>query len=699
MSEPTRAVDAPEEAGNPSDSTPAADGFEPWVGLSFVEEPPGQLKLVFAPVEELEIPHVTAPPQPASAAADGTGAVVAAPLNEPADDGATAPTEAIPPAPDGSPPDAAEAPVEGSSAAATERPEPPPAAESPRTASTAAPVTPDDLRARAAAAGFADLAFDETQLAEAAAAIQTGVPCLKLIARRVDGRCVVEVAPDASVAWLVIEPPRGGIAAGRSEAEAAIAAAYVTHGVDHAAVDTAIGDQAPRSPVAHATPPVAGANGFLEPLTEVNCSRHPHQDRHGHIDYRDLGSIPYVVAGGPLMRLHAASEGTPGCTVLGTELQATPGTPVQFGVDLPNAGIAADDPSLLVATAGGQPILKPDGIFVEPLIHFDEVSMATGNVDFGGSVEVRGDVHTGLMIKAGGDVLVAGTCESVHINAGGDIIIKGGVIGHTAPAHSSHDDGLPSVDDLAGQAADTAHLLAKGNIAVRHVENAFLRAERAIHIDETALNCDITAIETVTVGTDGKTGRLMGGVVRATDGIVCGTLGAPGASQTLAVVGINPLLQHRLQELKEQLMRGLKQHSDVSKLVKFLKQHPEKAELLEKASLTLRKVTAEVAATLAEERQFEAHLQWSDHAQIVAHQRVMDGTRVMIGKRAHYVGEELGPGVFQIQEDQEGLVYAPIESIRSKPAPTDATGQQAATESTAPSPATGNGGEGDLSPA
>ena len=37
-----------------------------------------------------------------------------------------------------------------------------------------------------------------------------------------------------------------------------------------------------------------------------------------------------------------------------------------------------DDPDLLVASAGGQPVLKADGIFVEPLIHFDEVSMATG---------------------------------------------------------------------------------------------------------------------------------------------------------------------------------------------------------------------------------------------------------------------------------------------------------------------------------
>jgi uncharacterized protein (DUF342 family) len=573
-------------------------------GLRFTEGPPGQLVVVFDPAED----NTTQPPEAVDIATGATDSAAG-------------------PAPE---------------------------------------ITGQTIRAQAARAGFGDLAFDEAVLHATAQAIGKGVRYEHVVAQRINARCEVEVAPDAMTAWLLVIPAQGGEPADTAMAEAAVAAAYVFNGVDRAAIRRALANPSVRTAIALGQPAINGRDGWLEPLTEVNRSRHPHIDDKGHTDYRDLGAIPYVEPEERLMRLHAPETGTPGKNILGTELPPVPGKPIQYGPDLPNTSISPDDPDLLVAAAGGQPILKMDGILIEELIKFDEVTMATGNIDFPGSVEIKGDVHTGMRIRAGGDVLIGGTCESVRIEAGGDISIKGGVIGHTPPTQAVKNEDSPTPDDTAAQAVDTAHLVARGHIRVRHIENAFVRAEKSILVDESTLNCDLMAIESIVLGKDGKTGRLMGGVARATEEVVCGQLGAPGATQTRVIVGINPLFQHRLDEMKQKLMAQLKEHSSLSKLAKFLKSQPDKAEILEKAKITLRKVTTEVSETLAEERAFNAQMQWVDHAQITIHQRVLDGTRVMIGKRAHYVGEEMGPGVFQIQEEHEGLVYAPLAQRRSR---------------------------------
>lgn len=59
----------------------------------------------------------------------------------------------------------------------------------------------------------------------------------------------------------------------------------------------------------------------------------------------------------------------------------------------------------------------------------EDVSLKTGNIDFNGTVIIRGDVPTGFSIKASGDILIDGLVEAAHIEAKGSVTIVKGIVG------------------------------------------------------------------------------------------------------------------------------------------------------------------------------------------------------------------------------------------------------------------------------
>jgi len=504
------------------------------------------------------------------------------------------------------------------------------------------------LQAWIAAHGYGELAFDEVALQQAVQHIRQGASLGKPIGRRIDTIYQVEVAPDKFTARLTVLPPRGGKPVTLIDAQAALAKAGVIHGVQEAALAAAVGRHLGQ-PVEVATGerPLAGVDAWLEPLVNVNQLRHPRIDDKGHVDFRDLGVIPTVSAGEAVMRRHPPQPGKPGRNVLGAELGAPPGKDMKFAVRLQGVVAEAADPDLLRAAVAGQPVLLRDGVNIEPLITLEKVDISSGNVEFVGSVTIRGDVQSGMRIKAGGDVTVEGTIEAAEVIAGGNVIAKGGIVGHSAQGK----------DDA--QKADTARITAHGSVKARYIENAHILAEQAVVVDESIVQSDVTAVDRVEVGQPGKKkGYIMGGFIRATLGVTAEFLGGPGSGQTRVFVGINPLLQRALDEQKQRLESKLKEHGDLSKVVQILKQRPDRKEMLEKAQSTLKKVSEEIAETMEEERRLNTELKLADTAEIKVLEGAYAGTTVALGKKSKFIGEDFGRGIFRLSDGE--LVYGDL---------------------------------------
>ena len=494
-----------------------------------------------------------------------------------------------------------------------------------------APVSEEQIVAELEAAGFAQLWRDSTAIQKAAHRISQGASYSGVVARRVDAQYKVAVAPNKLVAALAVLAAQGGKAASVDDARAALAKAGVVHGVEEEKLAAAVA-AASGTPVevAQGTPPQHGKDGWLEPLVDVNVNRFPKIDDKGHVDFRDMGVIPTVQVGDALMRRHPPTAGVKGVSVLGAEVPAVDGKDIKFAVRL--QGVVADpqDADLLRAEVVGQPVLLHDGVTVEPVLRLETVSVESGNVSFGGSVIIKGDVQTGMKIVVDGDVTVEGVIESAEISAGGNVLARGGIIGNA-----------PQTAQGAQSSTHTAKITAKGNVTTRYAENALIVAEQSVIIDESLVQCDVTAVDRVQVGKPGKRkGHILGGFVRATLGVDAEYLGGAGSGQTRVFVGANPLLQQAIDAQKKRVAGKLAEHGEISKVLKILKARPDRKEMFDKARATLMKISEEIAEAMAEEKRLVAQLGHADEAEIRVSEAITAGTMVAIGKKSRYVTED-----------------------------------------------------------
>jgi hypothetical protein len=247
-----------------------------------------------------------------------------------------------------------------------------------------------------------------------------------------------------------------------------------------------------------------------------------------------------------------------------------------------------------------------------------------------------------MHIKVDGDVTVDGTVEAATIEAGGSIIVKGGIVGQGG---GKQRDSAPS--------AATPSLHAKADIRAKYAENAVLIAEKSVFIEEAVIECDITALEYVTIGTKGRRkGYIMGGRVRATLGIKAEFLGGPGSRQARVMVGVNPLLQQRIEEKKQRIAALVKEEADLKKLIQFLADKPDRQDTMQKAENTLRRIQDSRADTFVEERALTVDAELAEHAKVEIGVRVHAGSTVNVGKASMFIPEDTSFGVFRLDQNQ-----------------------------------------------
>jgi uncharacterized protein (DUF342 family) len=356
-------------------------------------------------------------------------------------------------------------------------------------------------------------------------------------------------------------------------------------------------------------------------------------DAHGLIDYHELGDIPTVKAGQPLMRRHPPTPGIDGCDVRGVPLHAGPGVDEVFDTPFVGAVLASNDPNLLLAQEAGQPVHTRCGVTVEKVLRLRDVNMATGNIHFVGTVEVTGDVHPGMKVEASGDIVVKGLVEGAHLDAGGSVQILGGVIAHGAVR--------------AGQ-----------SLSVRFVENSALQAGTAIVVENMALHSDLQAINQVLVGTTaGARGRLVGGSTRATMLVRAPNLGATAGGLTQVHVGVNPAFMARYRELDHDIEHEHVEADKLEKVAHHLQAHGDPRHLLAKVKAAWQQELQAWGHLLEEKAELDHQLALTQGARIEFTAALGGDVDIAFGKVARRVRTAYGAGAFSV-DDQGRVVYS-----------------------------------------
>jgi uncharacterized protein (DUF342 family) len=270
--------------------------------------------------------------------------------------------------------------------------------------------------------------------------------------------------------------------------------------------------------------PINGKDAQINPLVESAQARilKPKKREDGSVDMRDLGDIVCVKIGEKLIKKTPLTEGVHGFTVMATPLASTPGNDIEL---IPGEGtaISPKNENILLSTVIGFPKMTTNGMQVDQVYKIKDVSVATGNIIFTGSVIIEGNVTEGMKVIASGDITIGGFVESAILEAGGDIIISGGIIGRKYNIEKTN------LTDISM----SVNVNANGNIYAKYCQYAQITSKQDIRIENQLLHSLVTINGKLWVGkTDKADGKLIGGHIKVGKSVHAGMIGAPAGSNT-----------------------------------------------------------------------------------------------------------------------------------------------------------------------
>lgn len=449
----------------------------------------------------------------------------------------------------------------------------------------------------------------------------------------------IDIAPDLMAATLTATRAQGGKPLGRDMVAKLLADKKITHGILHDDIGRAIAEgEANALLIAKGRKPVNGEDGKLKSLIEMSKERRPRFDSNDVANYRELGGIVVVYEGQELMQCIPPTQGEAGINIQGKEIPGKSGKAVKFSAQLKGTKLDPNDPNLLVAAIAGQPVLAEGGMIVEPSITVGTVDLNSGNLDFDGSIVIKGDVQPGMAIYASGDIQVGGTVEAATLDAKGDVVVKGGIIGHNDAQDSAR-----------------ARVRCGGTCSALFIENASIEAGNSIQIERHARQSDLAAANQVIVGRPGsKQGNIIGGSVRATMLVQAGTIGTPVGVKTHIMVGSNPKLDERMKVLNRELEQKAKELDDVVKIITFLTENPARAKpgMQQKAENSRDRIMQEMESVRMERDDAAQALKLADGARFVVEKILYTNVKIEIGDKVKQEEVEREAGIYVLKEGE-----------------------------------------------
>lgn len=305
--------------------------------------------------------------------------------------------------------------------------------------------------------------------------------------------------------------------------------AGVKYGIDEVEINNNIGLLKPFT-AAQGKPAIPGENAYIDRKFDLSSKGRPVVDEYDRVDYKNLNLFVLIKANETLAIRIPQTKGTPGKNVYGEVVPAQNGRPVPMPVGK-NTKIIGENQ--LIATINGQIVDTGNKISVDPRLEIkSSVGVATGNIDFDGTVMITGDVQQGFYVKATGDIEIKGGINGAEVS-GRNVLVGGGLTG-----------------------AERGKIQSKENVSVAFVENAVIEAGGNITVMDFALHSTLRAGQKITV--EGKKGQLTGGLAVAGEEVLARFIGNVANVVTRVAVGIDPNLQKEYHEVCKNYTEGKK---------------------------------------------------------------------------------------------------------------------------------------------
>ncbi len=382
----------------------------------------------------------------------------------------------------------------------------------------------------------------------------------------VDSEIRVEISEDRMEARLSLKEGIGtGLRLNRDQVDKALEKVGVTHGIDDDRLAKALeaakaGVAVDGVVVAQGTPAIDQSENQLEFLVDISADPGVRIRKDGTADYRNRNTITSVTAGQEICRiLPSQQEAVDGTDVTGKAVPARheSGLQLELGENV-TRGEKEDGLVVITATTDGEILYEKNRIAVQTIHTIKgDVDMKVGNVKFPGTVIVGGNVRTGFYIMSGGDIKVAGGVEGALLSSDGDILIKQGVKG-------------------VGKAV----LRSKRNIMSPFVELATLLSVGDITLKSSVVRSRIKCNGKITF--QGDKGRIVGGQIRARNGLEVSSVGSPGGVKTHLSFGQDYLIADLIEKEEKEIEKVKSRITQVDQSMKKLERDGKDTDGLQK---------------------------------------------------------------------------------------------------------------------
>ena len=462
-----------------------------------------------------------------------------------------------------------------------------------------------------------------------------------------DGHLEVSLTKDKLNAVALVRNPSGsGKPFTAVNIRQQLAAAGVTHGILDEVVGQIVQDQGrtlvDELVIAQGKAPVNGEDTrFVSLVEDVAERRKPLLDTEV-VDYREFGGVNTVSPGDRILKRVPPTPGEDGFDVTGAVLSAIHGKDRELKL---NKSVQVDpqDPDILLANVGGMPVINDRGAFVEQLINLDNVDLKSGNIEFDGTVIIKGDVKSGMKVKASGDINVMGTVDAAMLEAEGSITVNGGIIGHGSVR-----------DDKGAIRKESGFVTAKGNVMARFFKNVYVEAGDSIIARDTINHSEVASRNQVVVGGRGGSTKasIVGGKTRALVLVRAPIIGSPASAHTTIDVGYDPDAEKRGKELETKIVETEKTLADVDKMAAFYRKNPDKLKpgLMDRVVATQMKVLDDLVKLKDELKFVEETSNCLDKAKIVVTNMIYANVTLNFGKITRLTNEDLEKGTFMLQD-------------------------------------------------
>ncbi|MFW6228877.1 MAG: FapA family protein, partial [Alkalispirochaeta sp.] len=186
-----------------------------------------------------------------------------------------------------------------------------------------------------------------------------------------------------------------------------------------------------------------------------------------------------------------------------------------------------------------------------------DVDMKIGNIKFPGTITIGGTVRSGFYVVSGGDIRIAGGVEGALLSADGDILIKQGVKG-------------------AGKAV----LRSKRNIMSTFVELATVLSVGDVTLTSSIVRSRIKCNGKITF--QGEKGRIIGGQIRARNGLHVLSVGSPRGIKTHVSFGQDYLIADLIEKEEKEIEKVKRRITQVDISMRKLEKEGSRNEALQK---------------------------------------------------------------------------------------------------------------------